>query len=50
MWTDSARAKYAHPGKRYVTDLTDAEFALVEPRLFSSCTISCSMIDLLCRY
>ena len=33
MWTDSARAKYARPAKRYATDLTDAEFALVAPRL-----------------
>ena len=32
MWTDSARAKYARPAKRYATDLTDAEFALIEPR------------------
>jgi transposase len=33
MWTDSARAKYARPAERYATDLTDREFALVEPRL-----------------
>jgi transposase len=33
MWTDSARAKYARPAKRCAGDLTDAEFALVEPRL-----------------
>ena len=33
MWTDSARAKYARPAKRYASDLTDAEFALVAPRL-----------------
>jgi transposase len=33
MWTDSARAKYARPVKRYATDLTDAEFALIEPAL-----------------
>ena len=33
MWTDSARAKYARPAKRYATDLTDAEFALVAPHL-----------------
>ncbi len=33
MWTDSARAKYAQAARRYATDLTDAEFALIEPRL-----------------
>ena len=33
MWTDSARAKYARAAKRYATDLTDAEFALVAPHL-----------------
>jgi putative transposase len=33
MWTDSARAKYGRPAKRYASDLTDAEFALVAPRL-----------------
>ena len=37
MWTDSTRAKYAHPAKRYATDLTDAEFALVEPYLPAPC-------------
>ena len=39
MWTDSARAKYARPAKRYATDLTDAEFALVEPRLPPPCRL-----------
>lgn len=33
MWTDSARAKYARPAKRYASDLSDAEFALIEPCL-----------------
>ena len=33
MWTDSARAKYAGGAKRYATDLSEAEFALVAPRL-----------------
>jgi putative transposase len=39
MWTDSARAKYARPAKRYASDLTDAEFALVEPRLPPPCRL-----------
>jgi transposase len=39
MWTDSARAKYARRAKRYATDLTDAEFALVEPRLPLPCRL-----------
>ena len=33
MWTDSARAKYARRAQRYASDLTDAEFAVVAPRL-----------------
>jgi len=39
MWTDSARAKYGCPAKRYASDLTDAEFALVEPRLPRPCRL-----------
>ncbi|NKB16452.1 MAG: IS5 family transposase [Sphingomonadales bacterium] len=33
MWTDSARRQYRRLAARYATDLTDAEFALIEPRL-----------------
>jgi transposase len=33
MWTDAARAKYGRPVERYSSDLTDAEFTLVAPRL-----------------
>jgi transposase len=33
MWTDSARRQYERLGSRYATDLTDAEFALIEPFL-----------------
>ena len=33
MWTYFARAEYAHPAKRHATNLTNAAFALVEPRL-----------------
>ena len=33
MWTDSARAQYRRLAERYATDLTDAEFALIAPRL-----------------
>jgi len=39
MWTDSARAKYRRPTKPYASDLTDAEFALVEPRLPPPCRL-----------
>ena len=39
MWTDSARAKYGRPAKRYATDLSDAEFALIEPRLPPPCRL-----------
>lgn len=33
MWTDSARRQYERLGGRYASDLTDAEFALIEPFL-----------------
>ena len=33
MWTDSARRQYQRSGTRYASDLTDAEFALIEPML-----------------
>ena len=33
MWTDSARRQYQRSGPRYASDLTDAEFALIEPML-----------------
>lgn len=33
MWTDSARVQYRRLAERYATDLTDAEFALIAPRL-----------------
>jgi len=33
MWTAFARDQYRRTGCRYVTDVTDAEFALIEPLL-----------------
>ena len=33
MWTDTTRAKHARKGLRYSSDLTDAEWAVMEPRL-----------------
>ena len=33
MWTQDNRASYERKGQRYVSDLTDAEWALVEPHL-----------------
>jgi transposase len=33
MWTASARAQYRRSGRRYATDVSDAEFALIEPLL-----------------
>jgi transposase len=33
MWTDSARRQYQRSGARYASDLTDEEFALIEPML-----------------
>ena len=39
MWTDSARAKYARAARRYATDLSEAEFALVAPHLPPPCRL-----------
>jgi putative transposase len=33
MWTASARCQYRRAGDRYASDVTDAEFALIEPLL-----------------
>lgn len=33
MWTDSARRQYQRLGRRYASDLTDEEFAVIEPLL-----------------
>jgi putative transposase len=33
MWTASARSQYRRSGGRYASDVTDAEFALIEPLL-----------------
>ena len=31
MWTPTTRERYSRTGRRYETDLTDAEWALIEP-------------------
>ena len=33
MWTEITRPKYAREGPRYASDLTDAEWALIEPHM-----------------
>jgi transposase len=33
IWTDSARRQYQRLGRRYSSDLTDEEFALIGPML-----------------
>jgi len=33
MWTDSARRQYQRLGRRYASDLTEEEFALISPML-----------------
>jgi len=33
MWTASARQQYRRSAGRYATDVTDEEFALIEPLL-----------------
>jgi transposase len=33
MWTETTRRKYERAGQRYASDLTDAEWALIEPHM-----------------
>ena len=33
MWSEIARPKYEREGQRYASDLTDAEWALIEPHM-----------------
>src|SRR6201984_3767371 len=33
MWTELTRQKYEREGQRYASDLTDAEWALIEPHM-----------------
>src|SRR5580693_1779136 len=33
MWTEITRGKYEREGQRYASDLTDAEWALIEPHM-----------------
>jgi hypothetical protein len=33
VWTKITRAKYQRAGQRYASDLTDAEWAVIEPHL-----------------
>ena len=33
MWTEITRLKYEREGQRYASDLTDGEWALIEPHM-----------------
>jgi len=33
MWTETTRRKYERDGRRYASDLTDAEWGLIEPHM-----------------
>jgi transposase len=33
MWTEITRPKYERAGQRYASDLTDAEWAVIEPSM-----------------
>jgi transposase len=33
MWTEITRPNYGHTGLRYASDVTDLEWALIDPRL-----------------
>ncbi len=39
MWTAIARPKYERDGLRYASDLTDAEWAFIDPRMPAAKTV-----------
>jgi transposase len=44
MWTEITRRKYEPEGQRYASDLTDAEWALIEPHMVPKYTLPMSKI------
>jgi transposase len=42
MWTETTRRQYRREDLRYASDVTDAEWALIEPHLPASCTKTAS--------
>ena len=52
MWTDAARERYKDDGRRYPSDLTDAEWQTVEPVLRSYATLTVDLREMVnaCLY
>ena len=52
MWTDAAREQYKDDGRRYFSDLTDAEWQTVEPVLCSYATLTVDLREMVnaCLY
>ncbi len=52
MWTDAARERYKDDGRRYPSDLTDAEWHTIEPVLRSYATLTVNLREMInaCLY
>ena len=52
MWTDAARERYKDDGRRYPSDLTDAEWQTIEPILRSYATLTVDLREMVnaCLY
>lgn len=52
MWADAARERYRDDGRRYPSDLTDAEWQTVEPVLRSYATLTVDLREMVnaCLY
>ncbi len=52
MWTDKAREQYKDDGRRYPSDLTDAEWQTIEPVLRGYTTLTADLREMVnaCLY
>ena len=52
MWTDAARERYKDDGRRYPSDLTDAEWQTIEPALRGYATLTADLREMVnaCLY
>lgn len=52
MWTEAARERYKDDGRRYPSDLTDAEWATIKPLLFCYATLTADLREMVnaCLY
>ena len=46
MWTDQARGRYKDDGRRYPSDLTDAERQTIEPVLRGYATLTVDLREM----